>query len=131
MKRFQVIFDRKRVSKGVFFNLLFSKADKKETSPELVTHLKSYFMDGLTEFTSAEISDSNEILRFNKLLLKYFDYFSEKEQEHFKEKYIEKMIPYYNTSTEVLFYSILVYLRVKKPEEEGKEGREVSPSEVK
>lgn len=47
MKRFQIIFDRKRVSKGTFFNLLFSKADK-QTSPELVSHLKNYFFEGLT-----------------------------------------------------------------------------------
>ena len=46
-------------------------------------------------------------------MLKYFDYFSEKEQQLFKEKYIDKMIPYYASSNEVLFYSILVYLRVK------------------
>jgi hypothetical protein len=53
MKRFQIIFDTKRASKGLFFSLLFSSTNR-DISPELVGHLKTYFLDNLQHFIGSE-----------------------------------------------------------------------------
>lgn len=71
MKRFQVIFDKKRVAKGLFFSLLFEKSNR-DISPEMVTHLKTYFLDALANFVRSEETEESELVRFNKLLIKYF-----------------------------------------------------------
>lgn len=71
MKRFQVIFDKKRVAKGLFFSLLFEKTNK-DISPEMVVHLKTYFLDSLANFVRSEETEESELMRFNKLLVKYF-----------------------------------------------------------
>lgn len=71
MKRFKIIFEKKNISKGVFFNLLFSKYNK-DLSPELVGHLKTYFLDNIGAFSKADEVEDSEMVRFNKLLIKYF-----------------------------------------------------------
>lgn len=62
----------------------------------MVVHLKTYFLDTLANFVRSEETEESELMRFNKLLVKYFEYFSEKEQEYLRKEYLEKMIPYYS-----------------------------------
>lgn len=53
MKRFQILFTRKNISKGIFFSLLFTK-NKNELSSESVSYLKNYLLDTVKEVSTVD-----------------------------------------------------------------------------
>lgn len=54
MNSFKIIFEKKNISKGLFFSLLFSKSKQREVSPEVLTYLKEYFFETIKQIANAD-----------------------------------------------------------------------------
>jgi hypothetical protein len=110
IKRFKVIFENKNITKGVFFSLLFDKYNK-DPSPELVSYLKTFFLETVETLAAAQQADESELIRFNKLLVKFITHLPEADQQYIRAQYLTHILPSFNSSTDVLYYSLLVILR--------------------
>lgn len=110
IKRFKVIFENKKITKGVFFSLLFDKYTK-DPSPELVSYLKTFFLETVEALAAAQEADESELIRFSKLLIKFITHLSEADQQYIRTQYLTHILPSFNSSTDVLYYCLLVVLR--------------------
>ena len=98
MKRFQILFTIKSISKGIFFSLLFTK-NNNELSAESVSYLKNYLLDTVKEVASVDEIDEAELVRFNKLLIKYVELLSDGDKAHIRTQYIKNVLPRFDSST--------------------------------
>ena len=60
--------------------------------------MKEFFSSSVKELTEADEVEENELIRFSKLLLKYFWKLSQGEQEYMRDQYFNYIIPHFNHS---------------------------------
>lgn len=73
MIRFKAIFEKKNISKGLLFSLMFSRTKVRDVSEEMLVYLREFFLTTIEEISSADEVEEGELVRVSKLLIRYFD----------------------------------------------------------
>jgi hypothetical protein len=73
MIRFKAIFEKKNISKGLLFSLMFSRTKVRDVSEEMLGYLREFFLTTIEEISSADEVEEGELVRVSKLLIRYFD----------------------------------------------------------